>query len=105
MCIRDRLESAELIKYASYVITNDTSIAHLAEAVKTPTIVIFGSTVREFGYAPFLEESKLVETKVSLSCRPCSKDGRGKCKNINYLKCLTTISPEMISSLIPKLEN
>ena len=96
------LETAELLRQASIVVTNDTSIGHLAESMRTPVIVLFGATVREFGYAPFLEESKMLETEEVLSCRPCSRDGRGKCSNPDYLRCLTTITPEMVLSLIPK---
>ena len=99
------LESAELLKHARIVVSNDTSVSHLAEAVSTPVIVMFGSTVKEFGYAPFLAESQIVETKEVLSCRPCSRDGRGKCGNPNYLCCLTNITPQYVLSLIPELEN
>jgi heptosyltransferase-2 len=70
--------------------------------MRTPVIVLFGATVREFGYAPFLEESKMLETEEVLGCRPCSRDGRGECRNPDYLRCLTTITPEMVLSLIPK---
>ena len=99
------LESAELLKHARLVVTNDTSVSHLAEAVSTPVIVLFGSTVSEFGYAPFLQESQIVETNEVLSCRPCSRDGRGKCQNPNYLSCLTTITPQIVMPLIPESEN
>jgi heptosyltransferase-2 len=99
------LESAELLKNARLVVTNDTSVSHLAEAVSTPVIVLFGSTVKEFGYAPFLEESQIVETKEVLNCRPCSRDGRGKCLNPNYLSCLTNITPQSVMTLIPESEN
>ena len=50
------------------------------------------------------KESRLIETFEKLKCRPCSKDGRGKCLNFNHLKCLTTISPERVISLISDLE-
>ena len=88
------LESAELLKSALLVVTNDTSIGHLAEAMNTPAFVFFGPTVREFGYPPFLEGSQMLETRESLSCRPCSRDGRGKCRNSAPLQCLTSITPE-----------
>ena len=96
------LESAELLGQASLVVTNDTSVSHLAEAMRTTAIVLFGATVREFGYAPFLRESKMLETNEVLSCRPCSRDGRGKRVNSDYLRCLTTITPEKVLSLIPQ---
>ena len=99
------LESAELLRHARIVVTNDTSISHLAEAMQTPAIVIFGATVKEFGYPPFLKESTIMETKEKLSCRPCSRDGRGKCCNPDNLRCLTSITPEMVLSIIPELNN
>ena len=97
------LESAELLRHAKIVVTNDTSISHLAEAMLTPVIVFFGSTVREFGYTPFLKESKIIETRENLSCRPCSSDGRGTCSNPNELQCLTSITPEMVFSTISEM--
>jgi len=99
------LESAELLRHARIVVTNDTSISHLAEAMQTPAIVFFGPTVGEFGYPPFLKESKIMETKEKLSCRPCSRDGRGKCSNPDKLRCLTSITPEMVLSVIPELND
>ena len=99
------LESAELLRHARIVVTNDTSISHLAEAMQPPAIVFFGPTVREFGYPPFLKESKIMETKEKLSCRPCSRDGRGKCSNPDKLRCLTSITPEMVLSIIPELND
>ncbi len=97
------LESAELLKHARIVVTNDTSISHLAEAMLTPVLVFFGATVKEFGYSPFLKESKIIETSENLSCRPCSRDGRGKCSNPDRLRCLTSLTPEMAFSIIPEL--
>ena len=99
------LESAELLRHARIVVTNDTSISHLAEAMQTPAIVFFGATVKEFGYPPFLKESTIMETKEKLSCRPCSRDGRGRCSNPDNLRCLTSITPEMVLSIIPELNN
>ena len=98
------LESAELLNQARLTITNDTSICHLSEAMDTPAFVFFGPTVKEFGYGPYIKESRLIETFEKLKCRPCSKDGRGKCLNFDHLKCLTTIYPERVVSLIPDLE-
>jgi len=46
-----------------------------------------------------------METKEKLSCRPCSRDGRGRCSNPDNLRCLTSITPEMVLSIIPELNN
>ncbi|MBF0279644.1 MAG: glycosyltransferase family 9 protein [SAR324 cluster bacterium] len=95
------LESAALLSRASFVVCNDTSIGHLAEAMGTPAITIFGPTVREFGYAPFLPKSVLVEK--DLPCRPCTRNGKGECKISETRLCLTSISPTMVKEEILKL--
>lgn len=93
------LESAALLEQAQWVLCNDTSIAHLAEAMGTPAHVLFGPTVREFGYAPFLPDSQVLETSLPLMCRPCSRDGRGTCSHPQSLRCMTSLLPEEIPAL------
>ncbi|MDA0857792.1 MAG: glycosyltransferase family 9 protein, partial [Proteobacteria bacterium] len=62
------LQSAGLLEMANAVVANDTSIIHLAEAMGTPSIALFGPTVKEFGYAPMLAQSRLIETDLALRC-------------------------------------
>lgn len=88
------LESATLLERAAVVVSNDTSIAHMAEAVGVPAVVIFGPTVREFGYAPHLKQSALMEHE--LSCRPCTRTGKGECKIIQQRLCLTSVTPQAV---------
>ncbi len=95
------LESAALLERASLVICNDTSIGHLAEAVKTPAVVIFGPTVREWGYGPFLQNSMLME--MSLPCRPCTRNGKGNCKIPQKRLCLTSLSPQMVYEQVRRI--
>ena len=99
------LESAELLRHAKYLVSNDTSLFHLAEAMGTPSSAIFGPTVQEFGYAPFLPESHLVETDLLLQCRPCSTNGKGLCKNPETLVCLKSISPQTVLKTIKLVKN
>ena len=46
------LASAELIGRAQAIVTNDSAPQHLASAMGTPTLTIFGPTVPEFGFGP-----------------------------------------------------
>ena len=46
------LASAELIGRAAVIVTNDSAPLHLASAMGTPTVAIFGPTVPEFGFGP-----------------------------------------------------
>ncbi len=100
------LQSAALLEMANAVIANDTSIVHLAEAMRTPSIALFGPTVKEFGYAPMLAQSRLIETDLALRCRPCSRTGKGTCKNREQQICMYSISTQKVwdaaQLLLPK---
>ena len=101
------LQSAALLEMANAVVANDTSIIHLAEAMRTPSIALFGPTVKEFGYAPMLAQSRLIETDLALRCRPCSRTGKGTCKNRDQQICMYSISTQKVwdaaQLLLPKV--
>jgi heptosyltransferase-2 len=77
------------------VICNDSGLMHLATAVRTPTAAIFGSTVKEFGFAPYKSKSIVIENN-SLNCRPCSHIGKSKCPK-KHFKCMLALTPEKVS--------
>lgn len=79
------------------VVANDTGAMHIAEAVGRPVIAIFGPTVRQFGFAPWRPESRVVETE--LDCRPCSLHGSLKCPK-GHFGCMSSITPDMIMETI-----
>jgi heptosyltransferase-2 len=101
------LQSAALLEMANAVVANDTSIIHLSEAMRTPSIALFGPTVKEFGYAPMLAQSRLMETDLALRCRPCSRTGKGTCKNRQQQICMYSISTQKVwdaaQLLLPKV--
>ena len=84
-------QSASLVKQASKIITNDTGLMHIASAFKKEIISVWGNTVPDFGFAPYMPspKSKIVEVK-NLSCRPCSKLGYSKCPK-GHFKCMMEI--------------
>ncbi len=94
-------QNAQLLSNCKASLSNDTALAHLSEAVQTPVAMLFGPTVEEFGYEPFLNESKAFS--VNLGCRPCTKGGAGKCRYQDKL-CFTKLDAAEISRfLISKL--
>ena len=98
------LESAALLKFATLTLGNDTSVGHIAEAMGTPALCIFGPTTQEFGYAPFLKESRLLETSLNLPCRPCTRNGKGKCHLGASHICMTSLSARTVQGhLLRKL--
>lgn len=90
----DLFRTAVEMKKCSVVICNDSGLMHLATAVDVPTVSIFGSTVKEFGFVPYKGRNLILENN-SLSCRPCSHIGRKKCPK-KHFKCMTSIAPEYV---------
>src|SRR5204862_144593 len=62
-------QSAEAIRRAALLATNDSAPLHLAQAVGTPTVAIFGPTVPAFGFGPRGPRDRVVELN-GLICRP-----------------------------------
>lgn len=88
------LASAELIRRATLLVTNDSLPQHLASAVGTPTITIFGPTVPEFGFGPLAEHSMTLGVE-TLPCRPCHHHGPPVCP-LGHWRCMKELDPERI---------
>ncbi|HYS70618.1 MAG TPA: glycosyltransferase family 9 protein, partial [Gemmatimonadaceae bacterium] len=97
------LASAELIGRAQAIVTNDSAPQHLASAMGTPTLSIFGPTVPEFGFGP-LAERNAIAGHTGLSCRPCDRHGPQRCP-LGHWRCMRELSPEYISSLLTEVLN
>lgn len=82
-------ESAALLSKSLLLVCSDSAPLHLAEAVGTPVVAIFGPTTAGFGFAPFLENSHLLE--VDLPCKPCSAHGKKKCSNKLEKECMKLV--------------
>ncbi len=93
------LQSAELIRRCKLLISNDSAPMHLAVAMQTPVVAIFGATVPEFGFAPYGKDDVVVEVK-DLSCRPCSIHGGPECP-IKTFECMKRITVnDVLNSVI-----
>jgi ADP-heptose:LPS heptosyltransferase len=91
-------ESSSFLLRANAVVANDTGMMHIADQMEVPVIALIGPTA--FGY-PSHKTSMTAE--IALWCKPCSKDGRGKCVNDLYKRCLIEITPERVVSMLEKL--
>lgn len=100
----DLLRIAANMKKCRTVICNDSGLMHTAAALRLPVIAIFGSTVKEFGFAPYGVESVLIENE-NLECRPCSHIGKEKCPK-KHFDCMLQITPEIVFNKFNKfIEN
>ena len=91
-------QSAELIRRAAVLVTNDSAPLHLAQAVETPTVAIFGSTVPAFGFGPRGPRDAVVEL-AGLPCRPCSAHGPPVCP-LGHHRCMKSLTVEDVLQAI-----
>ena len=85
-------ESAAVLSVADWLVTNDTGPAHVAPAVGTKTIVIFGPTVPATT-RPFSDLAQIVRKPPA--CAPCMLRD---CP-IDH-RCMTAVTPEEVFRLI-----
>lgn len=92
------LGSAELIRRSVVLVTNDSSPQHLASAVGTPTVTVFGPTVPEFGFGPLAPGSRTVGNR-SLQCRPCDRHGPQVCP-LGHWRCMNEITSDEVARVV-----
>jgi heptosyltransferase-2 len=80
---------AGILRRATALVANDSGPGHVASAVGTRVLSIFGPTVPAFGYAPVGEGNRVVENH-GLSCRPCDRHGPRACP-LNHFCCMRDI--------------
>jgi heptosyltransferase-2 len=95
------LQSAALIGMSRLLVTNDTAPMHIAVAMRTPVLAIFGATVPSFGFAPYGAHDVILETN-GLKCRPCSVHGGDTCP-IGTFECMLNISAEAVVGKVMQL--
>ncbi|MDL2317266.1 glycosyltransferase family 9 protein [Desulfovibrio sp. OttesenSCG-928-A18] len=85
-------ESCALLSRCRVLLSGDSGPMHLAGAVGTPVIALFGPTTREWGFYPQGPQDIILERE--LPCRPCSLHGRKPCPRMG--QCLAAITPEEV---------
>jgi len=95
------LELASVLARCSAVVTNDSGPMHMAAAVNTPIVAIFGPTVPEFGFSP-LGKAEVIQKE--LPCRPCSLHGSERCTK-NGFKCMRLITADEVFHVVSGVLN
>ena len=91
------LASAELIGRSRVLVTNDSAPLHMASAMDTPTVAVFGPTVPRFGFGP-LATRHAVAGLVDLACRPCHAHGPMRCP-LTHFRCMRDLTAEHVHGL------
>jgi len=84
------LESTALMHHARMNFTNDSAAMHLASAINAPVTVVYCSTVPGFGFGPLSDDSTVIQTALTLPCRPCGLHGNRKCPE-EHFQCALSI--------------
>lgn len=74
----------------SLLVGNDSSTIHFASAFNIPSVVIFGPTIPEMGFAPLAPGSISLGID-GLPCRPCSDHGPMECPE-KHFKCMKDLN-------------
>ncbi len=88
---------ASLLSLSERLLSNDTGIAHLSQALGTKTFTFYGPTTPEVGFGPWHPHSLALQNP--LFCRPCTKDGSACLRLINRFACLHNLTPDQVPPL------
>ncbi len=86
----DLYELADLYRQCAVVITNDSGPMHIAAAVGTPVIALFGPTDPALT-GPYGKQH--VVLRAGIPCAPCFKD---HCTNKVHMECMEKITVEQV---------
>ncbi len=85
-----------LIAQAQLFVGVDSAPMHLAAAVGTPTVVLFGPS-GPYNWRPWGEGHEVLSK--NLDCQPCGRDG---CDGSKISRCLTAITPAEVLAAIDR---
>jgi heptosyltransferase-2 len=87
----DLREAILALAAASAAVSNDSGLVHVAAALGTPTIGIFGPT-SPWHWAPLNPLAATVQANIELACRPCHKP---VCR-LGHHRCMTEIGADEV---------
>ncbi|MDQ4119926.1 MAG: glycosyltransferase family 9 protein [Acidobacteriota bacterium] len=91
-------EITAMASKAKIFVGNDSGIAHMAAAVNTPSVVIFGSS-NVAHWRPWTDAPNEVVTE-SLSCAPCAGY---KCAEFDEPQCIRRITVERVTAALERV--
>ena len=91
-------DTAALYERADLVLTIDSMSTHLASAMKTPVVSIFGPTNEKI-WGPWQGKYKVIGLSAKdaemFVCRPCGQEG---CEGSKISQCLVQLDPKMVTN-------
>lgn len=84
---------------AASLVSNDSAPGHLAAAVGTPVVALFGPTAPGFGFTPWGTHA-VVER--DLACRPCTLHGDDRCP-LGHHACLSGLETVNVAEAVDRM--
>ena len=88
-------QSSAVAAGAKFIVSADTGLQQVADLAGVRGVSLMGPSA--FGFTTM---GTMKTLEVELGCRPCSKDGRGKCSQDIYQKCMVEIKPQLVANEI-----
>ncbi|MDF1553203.1 MAG: glycosyltransferase family 9 protein [Deferrisomatales bacterium] len=85
--------TAAVLECCDALVANDSAPMHLAVAVGTRVVALFGPTMAGFGFSPLGDDDVALDT--ALACRPCSLHGDDRCPKGHH-RCLEGLEPVVV---------
>ncbi|GIX46475.1 MAG: heptosyltransferase [Candidatus Tectimicrobiota bacterium] len=82
------------------LVSNDTALVHVAAAVGTPVVVLYGPTAPALGFFPYGVPWE--EASVALPCRPCHPHGPRRCP-LRHWRCMRELTAEQVAAKVQRL--
>ena len=89
-------EAMALIDRCDAFVTNDSGLMHVAAALNTPLVAIFGST-NSTTTSPYSDTSRIV--RVPIECSPCMKP---VCP-LGHMNCMKRVTVDMVFGAVGDL--
>ncbi len=97
------IESIAFLKRMKILISNDSAPAHLGMCADIPVLMLYCSTVPDFGFYPYNKKSYFLSFD-DLFCKPCGIHGYLKCP-LNTFDCGYKLRPEIVLSKMKEMIN
>ncbi len=95
------LASAALVGMSRILISNDSAPVHVASAMGTPVVEIYGATSPEYGFTPYGVPHRIVQRE-GLACKPCAIHGGHHCP-ITTFDCMRGLSARSVIEAVRSL--